>query len=113
MEKSRSENHEEFLNLKREKSEIKSKINLIYDSKMKYNVIGRKIRMKTRILTWDSARNDPIDRQIKGFSFFDFKDKIWHSRGTFFLFFRWNLDFKNSLDAEMSIEEKVIKRFKD
>ena len=47
MEKSRSENEVEFFNAKREKSKIKSKINLFYDLKMKSDVIERKIRMKT------------------------------------------------------------------
>ena len=47
------------------------------------------------------------------FSFCEFKDKIRHSRGDFFLFFRQTLDFKHSLDAEMSLEEEEIKRFKD
>ena len=28
-------------------------------------------------------------------------------------FFWWNLDFKYSLDAEMSLEEQETKRFKD
>ena len=30
-----------FINAKREKNEIKSKIRLIYNSKLKYDVIGR------------------------------------------------------------------------
>ena len=51
MEKSRSENQVEFPNAKREKFVIKDKINLIYNSKMKSDVIGRKIRRKTQILT--------------------------------------------------------------
>ena len=69
MEKSRSENQIEFLNVKREKSKIKSKINLIYNWKMKSDVIERNIGKKTRILTRDSAQNDPIDCRIKGFHF--------------------------------------------
>ena len=47
MEKSKSKNYVEFLDVKREKTEIKSKINLIYDSKIKSDVIGREIRRKT------------------------------------------------------------------
>ena len=38
---------------------------------------------KTRILTRDSARIDPIDRWIKDFSFHEFEDDCLHSR--FFL----------------------------
>ena len=62
MEKSRSENHVEFPNAKREKTKIKSKINLVYNSKMKSDVIRREIRRKTQILTRDSTHNDLIDR---------------------------------------------------
>ena len=36
-----------FLSAKREKTEIKSKIYLIYDLKLKYDIIGREIRRKT------------------------------------------------------------------
>ena len=43
VEKSRSENHVNFFNTMREKTKIKSKINLIYDSKLKSDAIGRNI----------------------------------------------------------------------
>ena len=62
-----NKNYVEFPNTKRDKTKIKSKINLIYDSKMKFDVIGREIRRKIQILTQDSAQNDPIDCQIRGF----------------------------------------------
>ena len=44
------------------KTEIKTKLNLIYDSKYK-------IKMKTPNLTHISLRNDPISRRMHGFSF--------------------------------------------
>ena len=69
--------------------------------------------MKTRNLTWSRAQSDLIDRRMKGFSFHNFENKIQHSRGDFSLFFRQNLDFKDSVDMEMSLEEQEIKRFKD
>ena len=53
--------------IKREKSKIKSKINLIYNSKLKLNDTWQKIRRKTHNLTHDSTWNDPIDRRIKAF----------------------------------------------
>ena len=69
--------------------------------------------MKTHNLTPNSCRVDPIDFRTKGFLFRNFEDKIRHLRGDFSLFFWQNLDFKHSLDAETSIEEEKIKRFKD
>ena len=45
-EKSKSKNEVEFLNVKREKTKIKSKIDLIYNSKLKYDNIRREIRRK-------------------------------------------------------------------
>ena len=69
MEKLTSENQIENLNAKREKIKIKTKIQQIYYSKLKSNVIGREIRKKTQILTRDNTRIDPIDPRIKGFSF--------------------------------------------
>ena len=98
---------------KREKSEIKYKINLIYDSKLQSNDTGQKIRRKTHNLTPESARHDPIDHRIIGFSFHDFKDDRWHSRGEFSLFFRQNLTFNHSLNAKMSLEEEESERFDD
>ena len=99
--------------MKREKTKIKSNIILIYDSKLKYNDIGLRITMKTHNLNRSRARIDPIDRWIKGFLFCNFEDEIRHSRGNFSLFFLRNLYFKHSLDAEMSLEEEEMKRFKD
>ena len=72
--------------MQREKTKIKYKIKLFYDSKLKYNVIERKARRKTRILTRDSARIDPIDCRIKGFSFREFKDDRRDRRIDFSLF---------------------------
>ena len=85
-------------------------MNLIYNSKLKYDDIGRESRKKIWILTWDSAR---IDCRIKGFSFFYFEDDRRHLRKDFSLFYTWNLTFKHSLDAEIDLEEKERKRFKD
>ena len=72
-----------------------------------------RFKRKTYNLTRDSARNDPIDCWIKGFSFRDFKDNRRYSRGKLFLFFRRNLNFNYSLDAKMSPEEEESERFKD
>ena len=69
--------------------------------------------MKTQILTRDSARNDPIDRRIKGFLFRDFEDDCWHSRNNFSIFSPQNLTFKHSLDEEIDLEDEESKRFKD
>ena len=99
--------------VKREKYKIKYKINLIYDSKLQSNDAGQNIRRKTHNLTQDSARNDPIDRQIKGFSICNFEDDCHHSRGELSLFFQRNLSFNHSLDTEMSLEEEKSQRFKD
>ena len=93
------------------KTNIKSNINLIYDSKLKYNATGRKIRRKTRNLTQSRARNDPINHQIQDFSFRDFQNKFRHSRGDFFLFSPPILDFKHSFDAETSLDEVKNKIF--
>ena len=43
--------------------------------------------MKAHNLIESSTQIDPIDHRIKGFSFREFKDKIWHSRRDFFLLF--------------------------
>ena len=87
MEKSKNKYEIEFFNVKREKTKIKSKIWLIYDSKLKFDVIGRDIRRKTQILTWNSTRNDPINHMLKGSSFRNFEDEFRHSRSDFSLFF--------------------------
>ena len=68
---------------------------------------------KTRNLTQICTRNDPINRRIQGFSFCDFDNEVRRSRDDFFQFSLPNLDFKPSLDTEMSLEEEEIKRFKD
>ena len=99
--------------MRREKTKIKSKINLIHYLKLKFNVTRRKIRRKTHNLTQSYARNDSIDHRIKGFLFHDFKNKVQHLRVDFFLFSPQNLDFKHSLNAEMSLEEEESKRFDD
>ena len=95
------------------KSEIKPKINLIYDSKLQFNDTWQKIRRKTHNLTQDSDRNDLIDRRIKGFSFHDFDDDRLRSRGKFFQFSRRNLTVNHFIDAEMSLEAIGSKRFND
>ena len=101
------------MNATREKPKIISKINQIYDSKMKFDIIGREIRSKTRILTLDSTQNDPTYRRIKSFSFCDFKDDRRHSRIDFSLFSPQNLTFKYSLDVEIDLEDEESKIFKD
>ena len=56
-------------NYKKTKIKIEIEIDLIYDSKLKYNVIRRKIRTKNQFLTQDSALIELILCQVKGFSF--------------------------------------------
>ena len=75
--------------------------------------MGRKIRTKTQFLTQDNSRIDQISRRIKGFSFQEFEDDLWHSRIDFSMFSHRNLTFKHSINAEIDIEAKGIKRFKD
>ena len=41
--------------------------------------------MKTRNLTQIRAQNDPINRQIHGYSFHEIEDEHWHSRYDFSL----------------------------
>ena len=55
--------------------------------------------MKAQFLTQDSARINLISHRIKGF--------------LSSIFFQQNLTFKHSYDAEMSLEVKGSKRFKD
>ena len=74
------------MHAKRDKTEIKYKSNLIYDSKLKDNDTRLKMKKKTYNVTQIHTRNDPIDCQIKGFLFRDLEDKIRHSRGDFSLF---------------------------
>ena len=100
------------MNVKREKTKIKSKIRLIYYLKLKSDIIGRKIRRKTKILIWDSAQIDPTDGWIKSFSFHEFEDDRRHSRRNFSLFSQQNLNFKYSSNAQMSLEVKGSKKFK-
>ena len=85
------------------KTEIKSKIKLIYDLELKFNT--------TCNLARNCAQNDLINHQIQVFSFRDFENKIWRSIDDFFQFTPPNLDFKHS--SEMTLEEEEIKRFKD
>ena len=99
--------------MRREKIKNKSKINLIYNSKLIDNDTGWKIKRKTYNLIWSPARNDPIDYQIKDFSFHAFKDEIRHSTGNFSPFLRRKLYSKHSMHAKMSLEEEEILSFKD
>ena len=91
------------------KTEIKIKLNLIYNSKLKSNAKWRKIKMKTHNLTQSCARNDLINRRMHGYSFRDFEDENWHSRCDFSLLLRSIFDFKISSDAETCREGKEIK----
>ena len=59
--------------------------------------------MKTRNLTRSRAQNDPITRWIQGFSFCDFENEFYCSRGDFFQLFQPIIDLKHSLDVEMSL----------
>ena len=54
-------------------AKIEIEIDLIYDSKLKFNIIKRKIRTRTKIQTQDNSRIDPIPCRIKGFSFTNLK----------------------------------------
>ena len=65
--------------------------------------------MKTCNLTQSCARNDPINCRIQGFSFRNFENAVRRSRCDFFLLLQPILDFKHSLDAEMSLEELETK----
>ena len=67
--------------------------------------------MKILNLTQSRARNNLINRWIQGFSFYDFENKVWHSRYDFFQFSRRILDFKHYLDTETSLEYVEFKRF--
>ena len=69
--------------------------------------------MKTRNLTQSRAWNDPINHRIKSFSFCDFENKVRRSWCDFFWFSPPILDFKYSLDVEMSLTEVEIKWFED
>ena len=69
----------------------------------------RKIHNQTR----DSDQNDPINRWIQGFSYHDFEDDHRRSRNEFSLYFRRNLTFNHSVDAEMSLEVIESNIFKD
>ena len=64
-------------------------------------------------LTQDSDRNDPINRQIQGFSFRNFENDYRCSRGEFSLFNGRNLASNHFVDAEMILEVIGSKRFKD
>ena len=73
--KSKFKNERKFYHEIWLKTEIKLKLNLIYNSKCKSNAKWQKIKMKTRNLTQSRARNDPINRRIHGYSFRNFKDE--------------------------------------
>ena len=64
--------------------------------------------MKTHNLTQSGVRNDLINRQIHGYSFYNFEDEHWHSRYDFSFSSRSIFDFMHSLDAETSQEGKEI-----
>ena len=91
------------------KTKIKTKLNLIYDSKYKSNGKWWKIKMKTCNLTQIRARNDPINRRMHGYSFHNFEDKNWHSRYDLSLLPRSIFDFMHSSDTKTCQEGKEIK----
>ena len=102
-----------FQKLNHEITKIKTKIKLNYDPKLQIDDTWQKIRRKTRNLTQDSDRNDPISRRIQGFLFCDFENDSQCLRDKFSLIDRRNLTFNHSVDAEMSLEVIRSKRFKD
>ena len=63
-----------------------STIKLIYASKLKSNVIGRKIMKKIHHLTRNCGQNGLIYFLIKAFDSAFSKAKIWSSSGEFFFF---------------------------
>ena len=89
------------------------KINLIKASKWKFDAKWQNIRRKTQNLTQNHARNDLIDSQIKVFIQRLWKWKFGIQEVIFFSFSRWNLDFKYSSEAEISLEHDYSKRFED
>ena len=54
-------------------------------------------------MTWNHAKNDPINRRIKVFHYEISKMEPRSSSGDFSPFSRPNLEFKHSLDEEMSL----------
>ena len=91
MEKSRFEIEKEIRSRKLIKTEIKTKIKLIYDSK--YNLMLKEENMQSNP---KSARSDLINHWIQGFSFHDFETEVRRSRCDFFKFSQSILDFKHS-----------------
>ena len=67
--------------------------------------------MKKLNLSRIRAQNDPINRRIHGFSSRTFENEVRQWRCDFFQFYQPILDFKYSLDAEMSLEDEEFKRF--
>ena len=113
VEKSKNKVRREKLIPMREKMIEFHKIILIYASRLKFILIRLKIIKKTCNLTQHCARNDPINRRIKTFHFAFWKTTIQRSSYEFFHLIWWNIDFKHSLDAELSLKEDQNKRFKD
>ena len=66
---------------------------------------------KTRSLTKNCDRIDPINHRNQGYSSKSKNRDSWSSSVDFFLVDCRNLDLKHSLDVEMSLEEIRIKRF--
>ena len=58
-----------FPKIERSKTEIENKIKLNDEPKLQIDDTSQKIRGKTRFLTQDSDRNDPINHRIEAFHF--------------------------------------------
>ena len=67
---------EKFLKIGRLKIKIKKEIKQNYDPKLQIDDTKWEIRGKTRILTQDSDRNDPINLRIEAFHFAILKTSI-------------------------------------
>ena len=66
-EKSKSKVKRRISFMKRERMTNPTKINLIYELKLKCNAIGQRIKRKKRNLTQNFSQKDPINHQIKAF----------------------------------------------
>ena len=113
MEKSKSEVERNFQKSEERKTKIKDEIKLNYVPKSQIDDTWREIREKTRSLTRDSDRNDPINYRMQGFSFHDFENDHPCSRDEFSLIDRRNLTYNHFVDAKASLEESRSERLKD
>ena len=97
---------------KREKFEVKSKLILIYDSKLQSNDRREKIRRKIHNLSRDSIENDPIDGRIKGFLLRNFEEIIGFQEAISSYYFNEISLLTDPWTQELVYKQRV-KRFKD